>query len=288
VVVPRLRAGCAREPSNACYRGPEPQQPQGSKSCQSVQRPASSAGFSAAASAQLRLWDQCGGQGGSCRDAGGCVDAPFPGKACPSGASCLKQSNWYYQCLPTEGYTCIPTNGNPPTGGSLQKTLNMWAQCGGMGGNCAGYQCMDGWYPNYACPAGWCSRTGAADNAAVGGSHTLLPSQSSVWGPPPAAAGLTRPSTTVPPQQAAKADRHLAAGRPPLPAGTSCQRQNQWYYQCLPGGGSSGTLKVWEQCGGKGGNCNSYGCVDAPFPRQSCPGGTSCQRKGECDSLCAG
>ncbi len=54
-----------------------------------------------AAAQELRLWDQCGGEGGSCKEAGTCVDGPFPGKACPSGSSCLKQSNWYYQCLPT-------------------------------------------------------------------------------------------------------------------------------------------------------------------------------------------
>ncbi len=69
------------------------------------------------------------------------------------------------------------------------------------------------------------------------------------------------------------------SSRRSLPAGTSCQRQNQWYHQCLPGGGSGATLNVWDQCGGKGGNCNGYTCVDGPFPGQSCPSGTSCQRK---------
>jgi hypothetical protein len=183
--------------------------------------PRSRCAGAAVARAQLKLWDQCGGQGGNCKEAGECVDGPFAGKACPSASSCLKQSNWYYQCLPTEGYTCIPTNGNSPgapsgsTGGA-QYTLGWWDQCGGMGGNCAGYQCLDGWYPNYACPSG-----------------------------------------------------------------TSCQRQNQWYYQCLPGGSGGATLNVWDQCGGKGGNCAGFACVDGPYPGQSCPSGTSCQRKRE-------
>ncbi len=110
----------------------------------------------ATAQAQLKLWDQCGGEGGNCKDVGTCINGPFPGKDCPAGSSCLKQSNWYYQCLPTEGYTCIPTAGNTPgaPAGGAQYTLKMWDQCGGMGGNCAGYQCVDGAYPNYACPPG--------------------------------------------------------------------------------------------------------------------------------------
>jgi hypothetical protein len=68
-------------------------------------------------------------------------------------------------------------------------------------------------------------------------------------------------------------------------AGTSCQHQNQWYYQCLPGGGSGSTLNVWEQCGGKGGNCAAYTCVDGQYPGQTCPSGTACQRKRECWGL---
>ena len=188
-----------------------------------------------AAAQELKLWDQCGGEGGNCKQGGTCVNGPFPGKTCPAGSSCLKQSNWYFQCLPTEGYTCIPAAGNTPgapagaTGGA-QYTLKVWDQCGGMGGNCAGYQCLDGAYPNYACPAG-----------------------------------------------------------------TSCQRQNQWYSQCLPGSGgswsgsgsgSASTLNLWDQCGGKGGNCASYTCVDGAYPGQSCPAGSTCQRLHEWYSQC--
>ncbi len=63
--------------------------------------PHRAAGLSAA-QANLKLWGQCGGQGGNCKEAGGaCVDGPVPGSSCPTGSSCLKQSNWYYQCLPT-------------------------------------------------------------------------------------------------------------------------------------------------------------------------------------------
>ena len=177
------------------------------------------------------------------------MDGPFPGTACPSGSSCLKQSNWYYQCLPTDGYTCYPATGSPGggSGGSgsgsgspsaAQSSLKMWDQCGGQGGNCNSYQCVDGAFANYACPSG-----------------------------------------------------------------ASCQRQNQWYHQCLPGsnggnggnggsggsggnGGPSTTLNIWEQCGGKGGNCNTFACIDSLYPGQSCAAGTSCQRLSEWYSQC--
>jgi hypothetical protein len=75
------------------------------------------AAAAATASAQLRLWDQCGGEGGNCASFA-CVDGLYPGQSCPSGSSCLKQSNWYYQCLPTDSYTCIPASGNAGGGPS--------------------------------------------------------------------------------------------------------------------------------------------------------------------------
>jgi hypothetical protein len=92
------------------------------------------------------------------------VDGPFPAQSCPADSSCLKQSNYYYQCLPSEGYTCIPASGNSaaPAGGTSgggwsggagagfsaapQYTLSIWDQCGGLGGNCQTYGCVDGAY----------------------------------------------------------------------------------------------------------------------------------------------
>jgi hypothetical protein len=171
----------------------------------------------AVARAQLKLWDQCGGQGGNCKEAGAgaCVDGPIPGQSCPSGSSCLKQSNWYYQCLPTEGYTCIPTNGNSPgapqgsTGGA-QYTLGWWDQCGGMGGNCNSYgQCADSVFASYACPSGgW----GLLDRAALG----KLEGRASQGGRRPLSVHAElAPEPSLPPPD------HPSAG-------TSCQRQNQW------------------------------------------------------------
>jgi hypothetical protein len=80
------------------------------------------------------------------------------------------------------------------------------------------------------------------------------------------------------------------------PSGTYCSRINQWYRQCVPGSGTGaapggggsggGTLNMWDQCGGKGGNCASYQCVDAIYPGQACPAGSSCQRLHEGYSQC--
>jgi hypothetical protein len=112
----------------------------------------------------LKLWDQCGGKGGNCASFT-CADGLFPNHTCPTNSSCLKQSQWYYQCLPTEGYTCIPVQGGIP-GDALQGTtskprftLKPWDQCGGQGGNCGGFQCVDNTYPDYGCSDGWsCQR----------------------------------------------------------------------------------------------------------------------------------
>ncbi len=84
----------------------------------------------------------------------------------------------------------------------------------------------------------------------------------------------------------------------PPDAGASCQRQSQWYHQCLPGSGSGAgwggsgsgsagsTLGLWDQCGGKGGDCARFTCEDGAYPGQSCPAGSTCQRLHEWFSQC--
>lgn len=71
-------------------------------------------------------------------------------------------------------------------------------------------------------------------------------------------------------------------------SGSQCERVDQWHWQCDPilassgrhgAGGDAGTLAAWQQCGGKGGDCERYGqCADAPFPAYACPAGCSCAR----------
>jgi hypothetical protein len=60
------------------------------------------------------------------------------------------------------------------------------------------------------------------------------------------------------------------------------------------GGGGSGStstspkIGVWQQCGGLGGCCSSYGaCVDGPFPGQACGDGNVCQRVNEWHWQCS-
>jgi hypothetical protein len=87
----------------------------------------------------------------------------------------------------------------------------------------------------------------------------------------------------------------------PRPAG-------EWYYQCLrdgsdaPGSGTSsgpmptpnpsastsaGNTGLWEQCGGKGGNCNAHAaCVDGPYPGEGCAAGAFCSRINEWHYQC--
>jgi hypothetical protein len=199
------------------------------------------------------------------------VNALFPGKSCPTGSTCLKQSQWYYQCLPTEGYTCIPTDGKM-SGGGAQYTLSMWDQCGGMGGNCKNYQCVDGAYANYACPSGECLLPRSRVHRLCRSTRLNLPA----W----------RASAAL----AACAEARLS---PCTRAGSGCQRQNQWYFQCLPGNGGGwvgngmgSTLNLWDQCGGKGGNCAQYTCADSLYPGQTCPAGSTCQRLHEWYSQC--
>jgi hypothetical protein len=49
---------------------------------------------------------------------------------------------------------------------------------------------------------------------------------------------------------------------------------------CAAAAGPS-TLQLWQQCGGRGGECASNGaCADAPF-LAACPAGSTCQRQSE-------
>jgi hypothetical protein len=47
--------------------------------------------------AEVQGWAQCGGT--SC-EGGGCSDAPWPAAVCSSGFSCVRQTQYYWQCAP--------------------------------------------------------------------------------------------------------------------------------------------------------------------------------------------
>lgn len=93
--------------------------------------------------------------------------------------------------------------------------------------------------------------------------------------------------------------------------GLTCERQNNFYYQCVkpdrnsidsntdkpsttggnqqassPSASTAGpsieALREGEQCGGKGAKCKDYdACVDKPFPGYACGQGLTCNRQNE-------
>ena len=70
-------------------------------------------------------------------------------------------------------------------------------------------------------------------------------------------------------------------------AGDSCQRWNEGYFQCVPYPVQDASLRIWDQCGGRGGDCGKYqSCADAPYPGLSCPASASCQRLNEWYQQC--
>jgi hypothetical protein len=58
----------------------------------------SGSGQKESGSGLIAKWQQCGGKGGECSTAS-CLDGVFPGKGCSSGLSCVRQNEWYYQCM---------------------------------------------------------------------------------------------------------------------------------------------------------------------------------------------
>jgi hypothetical protein len=132
-----------------------------------------------------------------------------------------------------------------------------------------------------AAPTRTCPRFSAAAVAVPGAGADCI--EAAAWG---ACGGL---SST--PAQRNAADAAYCCAR-----GTTCTYLNDWFWQCIPSSSSGeevgglqqgttsgsgtgdGKLNLWDQCGGAGGNCHSYGCADAPFSSASCPAGAICQR----------
>lgn len=82
-----------------------------------------------------------------------------------------------------------------------------------------------------------------------------------------------------------------------LPLGTSCRRQNEYYWQVLPDNEGSQaplatrnglqTLPLWAQCGGTGGSCGAeYPCTDSPWPSTECQPSTRCDRQNAYFYMC--
>jgi hypothetical protein len=135
----------------------------------------------------LENYQQCGGMGGACEDAGNtCVDAPFPGKRCPADATCVRNTAYHWMCRPqgdSTNYTGkkgdAPKGRTGRTGSSFSgpggytipgtdaqvKNLDVsddgvirrWKQCGGNTGKCKSYgdnACRDCAFAGTSCEEG--------------------------------------------------------------------------------------------------------------------------------------
>jgi hypothetical protein len=64
----------------------------------------------------------------------------------------MRQSEWYYQCMPgaggdSGGPGSSSTGGGSSDPGSSGSTVPLWGQCGGYGGECSKHQCADAPFP---------------------------------------------------------------------------------------------------------------------------------------------
>ena len=122
-----------------------------------------------AVATQVPVWGACGGLSST----KGHQNAADPAHCCAGGSTCTYVNDHYWQCLPSSAAADnlelqgAATAGSPagtsaagPSTGSSGAALNMWDQCGGMGGNCQSYGCADAPYSGASCPAGTssCSR----------------------------------------------------------------------------------------------------------------------------------
>jgi hypothetical protein len=214
----------------------------------------------------LKWWAQCGGKGGECARLGpsACLDQLFAGQACPAGTACQRHSDWYHQCMPQA---------------SAGSSLSVWDQCGGKGGNCGGFSCADQQYPGYSCPSGSsCVRQSewyrqcmpGSTSGASGGSTSSIDNNNGV-----SKSSSASSSAGIPVWQQCGGLGGMCSSAGcldgPFPGqscsdGNACSRVNQWYRQCRPSG-SGVVLATWSQCGGRGGECASYFCADGPFSR---------------------
>lgn len=83
----------------------------------------------------LGLWAQCGGRSSGCG-----LDAPCPGSTCALGLKCVRQGEWYHQCL-------VDLTLAPPLGCTV--LVEHFGQCGGISlcgqdGICPGTCCRTG------------------------------------------------------------------------------------------------------------------------------------------------
>jgi len=97
---------------------------------------------------KIDQFGQCGGRINAPK--GQDKDTVWDGAQCWPGWSCVRVNQWYFQCQP------IPSYNRPETvvsvDGANKKILDVWAQCGGKGGQVPDDETpVDGPYPKYIC-----------------------------------------------------------------------------------------------------------------------------------------
>jgi hypothetical protein len=67
----------------------------------------------------------------------------------------LPRSHRYHQCLIGSSYSHVPSvSSHAGSWVGSGSGLGKWDQCGGKGGSCYSFQCLDGPYPSNQCPDG--------------------------------------------------------------------------------------------------------------------------------------
>jgi hypothetical protein len=183
----------------------------------------------------LQPWDQCGGQICATAPAGitiqDCVDGPYSGLTCPLGYTCQRETQWYWQCRLPQGPGPAPS-GSTPGSTTTGITPSQQGPTGSTPGSTA-----TGITPSQQGP------TGTTPGSTTTG---ITPSQQG----PTGISQILGPWQQCGGESCAKAgfDSSILDCRDGpysglwCPGGFSCQRGNQWYWQCRPA--SSGESQV--------------------------------------------
>lgn len=216
----------------------------------------------------------------------------------PASTSVYKWFNYSIPLLPLANATCLgsPCNMAYLSTGSVS-VIPAYGQCGGAGGECSKFYCNDAQFPGVSCTNGWsCVRqhrwyyqclpggtnstttsTGSSTSITTVVNSTAIPAYGQCGG----AGGLCTKFSAC----ADAAFRGYTCAN-----GYNCQRQQLYFWQCVPGGATTTTapasnttgssLLPYAQCGGTGGICSVYSsCSDTAFPGYGCGNGWVCQRQ---------
>lgn len=174
------------------------------------------------------------------------------------------------------------------SGGAMAtEIIGNWLQCGGQGANCAAHVCSDAVYPDTACEEGWsCQRQNAWYWQCLEGSVTPpVVTDIPLYGQCGGKGGVCGNTVGASCANDAQWPGSTCA------SGASCERQNEWYWQCLGAAQVQAAeakpvepvsdLKEYAQCGGLGGECGVANCADAEYTAHKCESGLSCLRQNE-------